>query len=285
MSFSVNSYISDLVTKDNYNLKQFLFETFKRVGFWQLKDDPVYGLSRKEFVDLLTSNAKGYDSNRELTAERYMELQADIKRVDEFFRQVVSYSFKTKLKPEKGSLPLNFVGMVPKELYSNMPVPHAEIEQLREQYYADWNNEEVALKYNKADLSNSKYKLEVQIDYLKSLTPEQKENIFQQIKQSQIASYTEKINERLAARDRYNEALTALQNWNATGEMAQLKEFLVSQIKQGLTYVSVTDLNNSLMTMKDLTAEQYFNKTLQELVAWHKNVSMKLTKTQKTKKL
>ena len=286
MAFNVNSYVSDLVNKDKYNLKQCLFEAFKRAGFGQLKEDSVYGLTRKEFVDLLTRNAKGYNANRELSAERYMQLQTDIQRVDDFFKQAPTYAFKTKLQPMSDSITtLDFESVIPQDLYYEMPVSDADFSVISTEHFNNWTNKDLEIKYDQALYSNMLYKVGVQIDFLNSLTPEQKESIFNQIKGSQISTCTAKIDERVAASGRYNEALTALQNWNPVGECLQLKEFLIGQIKQGLTYVGTSTLSRELAEMQQMTSEQFFESVMKDLLARQKHATACLEKADKDKKL
>lgn len=285
MAFATNGYVHDLVTKQDFNIDTFLFEAFKRTAyFYTVKDFRVEGLNQEDFIQLLKKVAytdyKG-EQKSEISAESYNELQGQIQAVQNFCRQLPNVKMKTKLEPVQVSFPKSLNSFIPKELFTELDEYDEAMVEVKEAYYNNPNDKVIAKKYRVLDAKRDQYIARVKIAYVQSLTPEQKQQIYAQI-QSENISYAEAhIAEYDAAKQRYMEALEILSRWQCP-EYDKLKEWLIRDINTGITKLDTKRFQQDIAKYNSMTAQEFFDYELKDLIRREKVASETLTKSGKS---
>lgn len=281
MSFATNYYVDGLQKKQDYNVNQLIFESFKKIGvFWELRDENVAGLNKQQFIELI--KAKAYDGKKEISPEQFNEMQEQIKCVNDFWKSIPSVKLTTKLHHAKEPYPLSFEKFVPKELFTMLERFESEIAPIQEALNNDWDNPELQARLSYLQDRKYQYVAQVKITYLNSLTPKQREVIFKKIKDSQLAYNQDQIAELEAAKARYMEALEALKAWKPEADYQPLKDFVVEQVKTGITHLRPASHVRAVEELKDMNAEQFFQKEHAELMNYYKRVTADLAKAEKS---
>ncbi len=266
MSFSTNGYVHGLVTKQEYDMQTFLFEAFKRTAmFWKLRDYTVEGLNKEEFIGLIKKVAyAGLANEQEISVEAYNQMQTEIQAVQAFCRKLPTYKMQTKLEPltTTKSTILKF----PNSIFKDIKSFDTELEPLKEAYNNGYATPEQIVQYETAYAKRQIYINQTKLEYINSLSAKDKEKIFNEIKEAKIEYAEQSIAERKAAKERYLEAYEVLKNWDLTGsEFAPFKDWMMEQIKTGLTHVDTAFYQDELKEVANMTAEQFFEQEINGL--------------------